>query len=268
MEISDFITTHPSNVNSSTSPTPSVSSSSSSPNHDPILLHAPDLSQPDPLPSHHEGPILKRSSRARVPPAWLHDFICPNTVTSVETPSSQSNSLATFVNLYPLFTYTNLAHLSHDYVASLTKVLQTNEPHSYSQTKLCLEWVKAMTQELHALESNHTWIMATLPHGKKALTSKWAYKTKYKAYGTVDRHKAMLVMGIKQIKDKDYKHTFSPVAKLTTIRVFITLGTARGWPLHQLDINNAFLHGFIDEEVYILPSEGYNGALPGQVCKL
>ena len=70
------------------------------------------------------------------------------------------------------------------------------------------------------------------------------------------------------MKDKDYKHTFSPVAKLTTVRVFIALATAKSWPLHQLDINNAFLHGYLDEEVYMAPPEGYTKAKPGQVCKL
>ena len=70
------------------------------------------------------------------------------------------------------------------------------------------------------------------------------------------------------MKDKDYKHTFSPVAKLITVRIFIALATARDWPLHQLVINNTFLHGFIDEEVYMLPPQGYNKALSGQICKL
>ena len=257
LETSYPITTHYGNVNSPTSPTPSASSSPSSPSHESIFSHALESSQLDHSSSHHEGPILRRSSRARVTPAWLRDFSCPNTITSVETPSSQSNSLTTFVNPYPLFTCANPAHLSHDYVVSLIKVLQTNEPHSYSQAKLCPEWVKAMNQELHALESNHTWVMTTLPRGKKALTSKWVYKTKYKPDGTVDRHNARLVIrGFEQLKGKNYKHTFSPVAKLTTVRLFIALSTARGWPLHQLDINNAFLHGFIDEEVYMLPPEG------------
>jgi len=70
------------------------------------------------------------------------------------------------------------------------------------------------------------------------------------------------------VKDKDYKHTFSPVAKLTTVRIFIAFATAKSGPLHQLDINNAFLHGYLDEEVYMVPPEGYTKAKPGQVCKL
>ena len=70
------------------------------------------------------------------------------------------------------------------------------------------------------------------------------------------------------MKDKDYKHTFSLVAKLTIVRAFIALATAKGWPLHQLDNNNSSLHGFIDEEVYMQPAASYTKALSGQICKL
>ena len=86
----------------------------------------------------------------------------------------------------------------------------------------------AMHHELAALEQNNTWILTPLPPGKKALTSKWVYKTKYRADGSVERHKARLVIrGFEQVKDKDYKHTFSSVAKLTTVRVFIAMATAK-----------------------------------------
>ena len=74
------------------------------------------------------------------------------------------------------------------------------------------------------------------------------YKVKFKPDGSIERYKARLdIRRFEQVKDKDYKHTFSPVAKLTTVRVFIALAIAKGCPLHQLDINNAFLHGFINE---------------------
>ncbi|GKC53963.1 retrovirus-related pol polyprotein from transposon TNT 1-94 [Tanacetum coccineum] len=78
----------------------------------------------------------------------------------------------------------------------------------------------------------------------------------------------MVVKGFNQKEGLDYKHTFSPVAKLATIRVIIALAIAKGWPLHQLDVNKAFIHGYIDEELYMLPPEGYTKAKPGQVCKL
>ena len=85
-----------------------------------------------------------------------------------------------------------------------------------------------MEQELLALEANGTWIMTPLPPGKKALTSKWVYRTKFRPDGSIERHKARLVIrGFEQVKDKDYKHTFSPVAKLTSVRVFIALATAK-----------------------------------------
>ncbi|GKA65934.1 retrovirus-related pol polyprotein from transposon TNT 1-94 [Tanacetum coccineum] len=95
------------------------------------------------------------------------------------------------------------------------------------------------------------------------------YKTKYNPDGIVERLRARLVVrGINQQEGLDYKHTFSPVAKLATVRVLIAIATSKRWPLHQLDINNAFLHGYIDEEIYMTPPEGYTKAQQGQVCKL
>jgi len=94
------------------------------------------------------------------------------------------------------------------------------------------------------------------------------YKIKFKPDGTVERYKARFVVrGFDQVPDEDYTDTFSPVAKLPTVRTFIALATSKGWPLHQLDINNAFLYGFLDEEVYILPPAGYTKA-EGKVCRL
>ena len=83
-----------------------------------------------------------------------------------------------------------------------------------------------MNQEIEALEKNGTWTLTSLPYCKKALTSKWVYKTKFKPDGCIETHKVRLVIrDFEQVKDKDYKYTFSPVAKLTTVRVFITLAT-------------------------------------------
>ena len=77
-----------------------------------------------------------------------------------------------------------------------------------------------------------------------------------------------LLVLINKLKGKDYKHTFSPVAKFTTIRIILAVAAACHMEIHQLDINNAFLHGFIEEDLYMQPPLGYNKIKPGQVCKL
>jgi len=113
-------------------------------------------------------------------------------------------------------------------------------------------WRKAIIDELKALTDNNTWILTPLPSGKKTIGNKWIFKVKYNVDGSVERHKARLVAkGYNQTKGLDYMETFSPVAKMTTIRLLLTLAAAHNWFLHQLDVNTAFLRGDLEEEVYM-----------------
>lgn len=117
-----------------------------------------------------------------------------------------------------------------------------------------------MNEELTALEDNHTWCITTLPPHKKPIACKWLYKTKYHPYGTIERHKARLViMGNRQQYGIDYVETFAPVAKMATVRSFLVVAFVQGWLVHQMDVKNAFLHGDLQEVVYMKMPPGYKG---------
>lgn len=109
-----------------------------------------------------------------------------------------------------------------------------------------------MTDEIIALENNGTWMVVYLAPGKKALGSKWVYRIKFKADGTIERYKARLVvLGNNQTEGVDYNETFAPVAKMVTVHAFLKLATSKNWEIDQMDVHNAFLHSDLDEEVYI-----------------
>lgn len=115
-----------------------------------------------------------------------------------------------------------------------------------------------MQSELNALELNNTWTLVPLPQGKHTIGCRWVYKVKTNADGTLNKHKARLVVkGYTQQAGVDFRDTFSPVAKITTARVLLSITAVKGWNLLQLNINNAFLNGDLFEEVYIDPPPRY-----------
>lgn len=120
------------------------------------------------------------------------------------------------------------------FAASLTYI---SEPKSHKEAMKHIEWQNAMKQEIEALEKNNTWFLTDLPPGKHTIGCKWVYKVKLKAGGSLDRYKARLVAkGYTQEEGFDYFYTISPVVKPTTIKILLSVATAKNWFLHQLDV--------------------------------
>ncbi|OMO87137.1 Integrase, catalytic core [Corchorus capsularis] len=130
-------------------------------------------------------------------------------------------------------------------------------------------WREAMEKEIQALEENGTWDLVPLPQDKRAIDSKWVYKVKFKPNGEIERYKARLVAkGFTQIEGVDFHETFAPVAKLVTVRCLLAIAAKRRWEVHQLDVNNVFLHGDLEEEVFMKIPQGFAKAGETRVCKL
>ncbi|XP_020225515.1 uncharacterized protein LOC109807409 [Cajanus cajan] len=115
-----------------------------------------------------------------------------------------------------------------------------------------------MIVAMQALEHSGTWELVPLPPGKQPVGCRWVYAIKVGPDSTVDQLKARLVAkGYTQIYGLDYGDTFSPIAKIPIVCLFLTMATIRHWPLHQLDIKNAFLRGELDEEIYMEQPLGF-----------
>jgi hypothetical protein len=127
-----------------------------------------------------------------------------------------------------------------------------------------------MDEKMAMLDANVIWELVALPKDKKKIGCKWVYKIKHNADGSMNRYKARLVAkGYAQIYGIDYEETYSPVAKMTIVRAIIAMATAKGWSLHQMDVNNVFLHGNLQEEMYMEQPPGYvDQTHPNLVCRL
>ena len=127
-----------------------------------------------------------------------------------------------------------------------------------------------MIEKMDALNGNDTWNLVHLPTGNKVIGCHRVFAIKVNPDGSVSRLKARFVAkGYAQTYGVDYSDTFSPVAKMTSIRLFISLAATHNWDLHQIDIKNVFLHGDLQDEVYMEQPPGFvaQGEI-GKVCRL
>ncbi|KAJ0714724.1 putative RNA-directed DNA polymerase [Helianthus annuus] len=149
---------------------------------------------------------------------------------------------------------------------------ENGEPECYSEAvkqKDSKQWEHAMKEEMSSLNKNKTWVLVKLPPNKKALQNKWVFRIKEENDGS-KRYKARLVVkGFQQKKGIDYNEIFSPVVKMTTIRLVLSIVAAENLHLEQLDVKTAFLHGDLDEDIYMAQPEGFQVAgKEKMVCKL
>ncbi|MCO5576338.1 hypothetical protein L7F22_030147 [Adiantum nelumboides] len=127
-----------------------------------------------------------------------------------------------------------------------------------------------MDEEMDAFYGNETWELVSLPKGNKPIGCRWVYKVKHDSDGSVSRYKAKLVAkGYAQTYGIDYEETFSPMAKMETVRAVFAVAAVKGWILHQMDVKNAFLHGDLQKEVCMEQPQGFQDTgHPNYVCKL
>ncbi|RVW48002.1 Retrovirus-related Pol polyprotein from transposon TNT 1-94 [Vitis vinifera] len=220
-------------------PQPTLDNSHSSSHVDPPSS-PPSLNTSPPVISQPSPSQPRRSSRPTKTPTTLQDFHIEAALPSRPVPPS-----------------------------STSEVAHSGTIHSLSQAVLDSRWREAMNTEIQALQANKTWSLVPLPSHKKLIGCKWVYKIKYNPDGTIERYKARLVAkGFSQVEGIDYRETFAPVAKLTTVRVLLSLASIQGWHLHQLDVNNAFLNGDLYEDVYMQLPPGFGRKGEHRVCKL
>ena len=132
------------------------------------------------------------------------------------------------------------------------------------------KWKAAMDSEMRSLQDNDVWDLVELPPGRKTVGSKWVFKKKTGADGTVERFKARLVaQGFTQKYGMDYDETFCPVVRQESLRVLIALSVRSGLKLHQVDVTTAFLNGTLEEEVFMRQPDGFvKKGSENLVCRL
>ncbi|KAH9687766.1 hypothetical protein KPL70_014887 [Citrus sinensis] len=183
-----------------------------------------------------EAPEVRRSTRERRPPTWHSKYV----------------------------TEINVAY------CLLTEDREPSTFYEALESSDVALWMTAMQEEIEALHKNKTWELVPLPRGRKAIGNKWVYKIKRDGNDQVERYCARLVVkGYAQKEGIDFNEIFSPVVRLTIVRVVLTMCAIFDLHLEQLDVKTAFLYGELEEEIYMLQPEGF--AKKGKenlVCRL
>jgi hypothetical protein len=149
-------------------------------------------------------------------------------------------------------------------------LLSKIEPKNFTEASEDKHWIDAMEEELNQIEKNKTWELVPRPKDKNVIGTKWVFRNKLNEYGKVIRNKARLVCkGYAQVEGIDFEETFSPVARLEAIIMFLAFVCFKNFKVYQMDVKSSFLNGNLEEEVYIEQPEGFLlSENKDHVCKL
>jgi hypothetical protein len=155
------------------------------------------------------------------------------------------------------------------YLAMVSNISES-EPSTFEEVADQQVWKDAMVEEYNSIMKNDVWEVVPRPEGKSVVTSRWLYKIKHVADGSIEKYKARFVArGFSQVEGVDYDETFALVARYTLIRAVISIAAEMGWKIHQMDVKTAFLNGLIQEEVYIEQPQGFEvHGRESHVCRL
>jgi hypothetical protein len=155
------------------------------------------------------------------------------------------------------------------YIAMVSSIRES-EPSTFEEATSRQVWRDAMIEEYNSIMKNDVWEVVPRPEGKSVVTSRWLYKLKHAAEGSIEKYKARFVArGFSQVEGVDYDETFALVARYTLIRAVISIAAKMGWKIHEMDVKTAFLNGLIEEEVYIEQPLGFEvHGRESHVCRL
>uniref|UniRef100_A0A2N9HBX8 Reverse transcriptase Ty1/copia-type domain-containing protein n=1 Tax=Fagus sylvatica TaxID=28930 RepID=A0A2N9HBX8_FAGSY len=239
----------------------------------PTLDSTPIYSQPAQTPSPNRPTSSSNTQAESAPdatPATEASFSSVPAATNPPPPHHMTTRSQHHISKPKVFTDGTVRYPLPKALIAVTACSTASEPTCYSSAVKSSEWRQAMNVEFDALLKNHTWHLVPAHPSQNLVGCKWVFRIKRKADGSIERHKARLVAkGFHQQPGLDYDETYSPVIKPTTVRTVISLAISSGWSLRQIDIQNAFLHGNLTEQVFMSQPPGYqNPNYPTHVCLL
>nr|GEV41487.1 putative RNA-directed DNA polymerase [Tanacetum cinerariifolium] len=180
----------------------------------------------------HHGRVNEADTRSRWSvhaPVWMNDYVLDDELEDIELNLSMAE------NSDPV-----------------------SDPISCNKAVKRKHWRTAIMDEIKSIEKNNTWSLVEFPKGAKTVGVKWIYKTKLNENGELQKYKARLVAkGYSQRYGVDYLEVYAPVARMETVRTIIALAAQQRWNIYQLDVKSAFLHGKLDEDVYVEQPRGF-----------